>query len=86
MRGILAQVGAIPWERFGSSPRVRGILNRISLTRFGSLKELVNYATAQAHTPARPHRLAWAEALVAALKRHHNPGAREKLYWKVALT
>lgn len=65
-------------------------LNRHSLIRFGPLKEAVEYMAAQATTPTRPRRMAWAGELVDALKRHlglgDNPEAREKLYWKIALT
>lgn len=65
-------------------------LNKDSLTRFGDLKDLVDYVAAQATVPTRTRRLAWAEALVQALERHlgvgDNAQARRKLYWKIAFT
>jgi hypothetical protein len=65
-------------------------LNKDSLTRFGDLKDLVDYVAAQTTAPTRTRRLAWAEALVQALERHlgmgDNAQARRKLYWKIAFT
>jgi hypothetical protein len=65
-------------------------LNQIALTRFGALKELVDYVAAQTAAPSRTQRMAWAEALAEALERHlglgEDAGIRRKLYWKIALT
>jgi hypothetical protein len=65
-------------------------LNKISLSRFGALKGLVDYVAAQTATPSRTQRMAWAEALASALERHlglgEDAGIRRKLYWKIALT
>jgi hypothetical protein len=66
-------------------------LNSKALSHFVfSSSESVNYVTARSQTLSKGERMAWAEALAAALERHLGLGRetaiRRKFYWKIALT